>query len=94
MAALSNFVWVNRFNKRFKETDKQRKEREAKEEKEAKEKADKKIQDAKIKAKKTADARAKREKNKKKPARIWLEFTICFFLTLIFGKCNLSLVNI
>ena len=38
MAALSNFVWVNRFNKRFKETNKQRKEREAKEEKEAKKK--------------------------------------------------------
>ena len=91
MAALSNFVWVNRFNKRFKETEEQRKEREAKEAKEAKEKADKKIADAEANANSIADANAEREKNKKKPVQIWIEFTICFFLTLIFGIFQFSL---
>ena len=91
MAALSNFVWVNRFNKRFKETDKQRKEREAKEEKEAKEKKAKKAKEKETKLKAETQANSDAEKNKKTPAQKWAESIICFFLLFIFGIFQFSL---
>ncbi len=88
---MSNFVWVNRFNKLFKETDKEKEEREKKEEAEKKKKDEENKNEAAKREEEGEREREEKEKNKKSSAQNMADFMICFFALFIFGVFQFSL---